>query len=294
MFSPGSRAGLVAALISAVAFGVNIVGAKLTAGAGISAPLLVFYRTLVMLLLVGAALLLFQRKPTISRNAWIATATLGATSAAMGLAYLSSVAFIPVTVAAVIFYTYPILIVLVSPWATGVPLRPQHLLIALVAFIGVSLVVGPGLGALDWRGLALALAASVMTTSQFLVANRVAKESTLAKLFWVQLIVAGVSAIAASSFGALAGPASLAAEPVGVAITLVGYVIGSAGLIYALSRLSAVIAGLVFCLEPVVSAIASALILDETMNAVQYAGGALVLIAVACAMLAPANKGAPV
>jgi drug/metabolite transporter (DMT)-like permease len=38
---------------------------------------------------------------------------------AIGTAYLSSVAFIPVTVAVVVFYTFPVLIVLASPLVEG-------------------------------------------------------------------------------------------------------------------------------------------------------------------------------
>ena len=45
----------------------------------------------------------------------------------VGLCYLSSVAFIPVTVAAVVFYAYPSLIVLASPFVDGARLTPRSL-----------------------------------------------------------------------------------------------------------------------------------------------------------------------
>jgi drug/metabolite transporter (DMT)-like permease len=293
MVEAGARAGFVAALIAATAFGVNIIGAKLSASAGLPAPLLVFYRALLMLLLVAAASAILRRAPIIDRGNWPAMAGLVLTSAGMGLAYLSSVAFIPVTVAAVVFYTYPILIVLVSPWATGHPMRPRRLAIACVAFFGVGLVVGPSFDAFDWRGLALALGASMLTVGQFIIANRVAREATLAKLFWVQLGVAPIAAVAAFASGGFAGPAALAVAPLGVVITVAGYVIGSAGVIYSLARLNAVVAGLVFCLEPVVAAIASALMLGEALALIQYAGGGLVIAAVAAAMIVSARDLKP-
>ena len=50
--------------------------------------------------------------------------------------------------------------------------------------------------------------------------------------------------------------------------------------IIALTRISAVVAGLTFCLEPVVAAITSAIVLDERLGVTQYAGGALVIGAI--------------
>jgi drug/metabolite transporter (DMT)-like permease len=47
-----------------------------------------------------------------------------------------------------------------------------------------------------------------------------------------------------------------------------------------LTRISAVVAGLTFCLEPVVAAITSAIVLDERLGVTQYAGGALVIGAI--------------
>ena len=50
---------------------------------------------------------------------------LGLSTAFVGLCYLSSVAFIPVTVAAVVFYAFPSLIVLASPLVDGTRLTPR-------------------------------------------------------------------------------------------------------------------------------------------------------------------------
>jgi drug/metabolite transporter (DMT)-like permease len=40
------------------------------------------------------------------------------------------------------------------------------------------------------------------------------------------------------------------------------------------------VAGLAFCLEPVVAAITSALVLGERLAPIQYAGGAIVIFAI--------------
>lgn len=291
--SSRSRAGLAAAIIAAFAFGVNTVAAKASATLGVSAPLIVFYRLLAMLAVVVVAIIVTRGSIKTTRDSIPAMIVLIVTNAGMGLAYLSSVAFIPVTVAAVIFYTYPILIVLAGPMATGRSLQPRELIVSFIAFAGIILVVGPSFGALDPRGLALALLGSAITACQFFAANRVAGESTTAKLFWGTLGALPIAGAVLAATTGFAGPQALTLAPTPVAITIVGYVIGSVGLIVSLSRLNAAVAGLVFCLEPVISALVSAAWLDERLTSVQYAGGALVICAVIATTFAPTRALKP-
>jgi len=63
---------------------------------------------------------------------------LGLGSTGVSICYLSSVAFIPITIAAVIFYTFPILIVVLSPIIDRKPLTFAMMAIVLAAFIGSS------------------------------------------------------------------------------------------------------------------------------------------------------------
>lgn len=288
--SIGSRAGLPAALTASFFFGINTVAAKLSADAGAGGPTIVLYRTAVMIALIIAASVLLRLPLRIARPFWPAMAVMMATSAGMGICYMSSVSFIPVTVAAVLFYTYPIVIVLAAPFVEKRMLERRELLVALVAFAGIVLVVGPSFHALDPRGLALALLASAFTASQFFAANRVAAEPVPAKLFWVQLGVLPIAAALASMAGGLAPARAFADAPGALAVIIACYVIGSTAMIVALSRLNAAIAALIFCLEPVVSAVSSAVWLDERLTMVQYLGGALVVAAVAATALAPARQ----
>jgi drug/metabolite transporter (DMT)-like permease len=70
------------------------------------------------------------------------------------------------------------------------------------------------------------------------------------------------------------------AATVPIALTIGGFLLGFVSQIIALTRISAVVAGLTFCLEPVVAAITSAIVLDERLGVTQYAGGALVIGAI--------------
>jgi drug/metabolite transporter (DMT)-like permease len=280
--SPASASigGLMAALASATCYGLNIVSARFAAEAGIQGPSLLTWRVGVMLALVVAVVLVTRQGLGVPKSERAALAWLALGSTTVGLCYLSSVAFIPVTVAAVVFYTFPICIVLASPFVEGRRITAQLFGIVLLAFVGVVLVVGPGLGDLDPRGLLLAGGASLSATLQFFAAARCRVTSTASKIFWIHLLVLPVGYLTAQATGGIASLSGLAAAPLAVAFTIGGFVAGFVLQLSALARISAVVAGLAFCLEPVMAALSSAFFLGERLALLQYVGGALVIGAI--------------
>ncbi len=275
-----ARIGLGFAVASAVCYGANIIGARLVADLGMSGPVVVAWRTLIMLVGLGALAVLWRASLVIAPEDRRIMALLGGTSAIIGTAYLSSVAFLPVSVAVVIFYTFPILIVLAEPFVTGARFGLFRLALAGVAFLGVMLVVGPG-GPLDWRGVALAVLASVGAAAQFFAGARLAHVPNVAKLFWINLIVLPVVTVIVMLTGGF-GPVSAVAEaPLAAFVAVGGFILGIALQFAALARASAAATALAFCLEPVAAAAFAALILGERMAGLQYLGVALVLGAVA-------------
>jgi drug/metabolite transporter (DMT)-like permease len=272
--------GLLFALASASLYGFNIVYARIASFAGASGSAIVVYRVFLMLVLVGIVAAVTRSSLKAAREERDTLLLLGVSTAFVGLCYLSSVAFIPVTVAAVVFYTFPILIVLASPLVEGTRLTPALLGVVALATLGVGLVVGPAFGDLDWRGLALAFAASIATAIQFFAAARCRRTGVMAKTFWIHLLVLPTAALISLAAGQLAPPSALALAPFAVAMTIGGYIIGFVLQFVALGRITAVAAGIIYCAEPVVAALSSALILNETLAPLQIAGGALVLAAI--------------
>lgn len=272
--------GLLFAIGSASFYGLNIVYARMASFAGVSGSAIVLYRVLLMLAFVGIAAAIGRRSLKVAREERGIMLLLGVATALVGILYLSSVTYIPVTVAAVVFYTFPILIVLASPFVEKTPLTPTLIGVVLVATLGVMLVVGPAFGDLDWRGLALAFGASVATAIQFFAAARSKKTTVMAKVFWINLLVVPTAALISFSIGQLVPPTALAIAPYAVAMTIGGYLFGFVLQFLALGRITAVAAGIIYCTEPVVAAISSAYILGENLAPLQLLGGALVLSAI--------------
>lgn len=284
------------ALVSATFYGLNIVYARLASFAGASGSAIVVYRVFLMLVLVGIAAVVMRRSLAMAREERGIMLLLGVATALVGVCYLSSVAFIPVTVAAVVFYTFPIFIVLASPFVEGTRLTPSLLGVVAVAITGVVMVVGPALGDLDWRGLALALAASVATATQFFAAARCRRTGVVAKVFWIHVLVLPTAALIGLVTGQLAPPSTLALAPFAVGMTIGGYVLGFMLQFLALGRITAVAAGIIYCTEPVVAAVSSAVLLGETLSPPQMMGGALVLSAIVANVLLEQRrlKNAPI
>lgn len=272
--------GIGLALGSAAAFGTNIVSAQLAAQAGLSGPLLVFYRVFIMLALVFGAALIWRSALSVPARQRPALICFGLSSALVGSAYLSSVAFLPVTVAAVVFYTFPVLIVLAEPLVTSARFSPDRLMVALIAFLGVAMVVGPDLEGLDPRGLALAMAASVMAAAQFFAASASNDTPLIPKLFWSHLLILPVTAVILMITEGFLAPNALLLAPAAVSVTIGGYLIGFLLQVLALMRVAPGAAGLAFCAEPVFAVVIAAWLLGERVGALQYAGGALVIAAI--------------
>ncbi len=286
--------GLLLAFASAAAFGTNIVSAQIAGAAGLGGPLLVFYRVLIMLVLVGAAALLARASLGLLRGQRLPVLRFGIATALVGTAYLSSVSFVPVSVAAVIFYTYPVLIVLLEPLLTRAPFRADRLVVAIVAFIGIALVVGPDLHGLDPRGLALAGLASLAAAAQFFAAASCASIATMPKLFWSHVVILPVTLLILALTGGFLPPQAFLLAPIALAVTYGGYLVGFVLQILALARIAPGPAGLAYCAEPIIAVAIAAVVLSERLGSLQYAGGALVIAALVTNVILEQSRRRPV
>ncbi len=287
-----SGTGLVFALSGAFFYGFNITFAKIAAELGVGGPMIVAERVLVMIaigLLIGR---LTGASFSVPRHERVSLFALGLGSTGVSICYISSVAFIPITIAAVIFYTFPILIVVLSPLIDRKPLTVSMMAIVLAAFIGVVLVLGTTDASLDPRGLLLAAGASASAAIQFFAGTRCRQTGTAAKLVFSQVIVLPTALFTVYFIGSVFTIDSQLAAFVPVWLTIGGFVFGFGFQILALTRISASVAGLAFCLEPVVAAITSAIVLGERLAIIQYIGGAIVISAIIATVIVERNKAA--
>jgi drug/metabolite transporter (DMT)-like permease len=285
-----SGAGLAFALSGAFFYGFNITFAKIAAELGVGGPMIVAERVLVMIAIGVVIGRLTRASFYVPRNERMPLFGLGLGSTGVSICYISSVAFIPITIAAVIFYTFPILIVVLSPFIDRKPLTLAMMAIALAAFIGVVLVLGTTDAGLDPRGLLLAAGASISAAIQFFAGTRCRQTGTAAKLVISQVIVLPSALLTVYFTGAIFTVDSQMIAFVPVWLTIGGFVFGFGFQILALARISASVAGLAFCLEPVVAALTSAIVLGERLASIQYLGGMIVIAAIIATVFVERSK----
>ncbi len=274
--------GSIACLLSAVAFGLMAVFAKLAYDDGVSVGALL----LVRFGLAGALLLTVaqvkDRFRGLSREAVVAGLLMGAVGyAAQAGLYLAALTHVDASLVALVFAVYPLL-VMVAAVAIGRDRFSRERGIALVvALVGVTLVLGGATGArFDLVGAALALGSAVVYTGYILVGDRVAGADPLA---FAALVCCGGFATYAGSSVVTGGPDLAFAAQGWLWLVLIALVSTVAAIILFFAGLASVgpsVAALLSMIEPVVTVAGAALVFGESLSLQQALGGALVLGAV--------------
>ncbi|MDQ0396277.1 DMT family transporter [Labrys monachus] len=285
--------GLGLGLLAAVSYGSNVPFAKLSAEAGVSGPNVVFYRSLLMVALLGLFALSRRAPLAVPQGVRLPVLGLGVATSFVGICYISSVAFIPVGVATIIYYLYPLVILVVSPWVDSERLTPARLMIFALAFLGLVVAIGPAFTSLDPRGLVLAMLGSAAAAAQFFFAARATRAiGPVAAGFWAQAIQMPAALGICLLAGGPVAPAALAGAAWPVGMTCALFILAFA-LHLASARMAPPAAlGLVFCAEPVASILLAARLLGETLAPAQLAGGCLVLLAIVGSVVVESRRPA--
>jgi drug/metabolite transporter (DMT)-like permease len=285
----GDPFGMALAALSAATFGVGTTLARLAYDGGSTPFTVVLLRTAAFVLLVGAPLALIGRDLRINRRTLLATLWMAVTLGVVALGYQGSVAFIPVSLAALVFYSFPLLVALIAAAAGRDRLTMRSGGALVTAFAGLALTLGPGLASLDWRGIALAIMAALgmaLTLSFGGEATR-AKDPMVMSVYtnvWM-LLAFGLLALTG---GGLSPPRTAIGLSAATGVCL-SYVIAYVCWYTALGLVRPVRLAALFNIEPVVTLFVAWLVLGERLSAVQLAGAALVLASVAAATLRPSG-----
>jgi len=267
--------GVLAALAGAAAYGLNIPAAKIATGYGVDGQALIALRSVASLLVFALAMLAFGWRPRPAPRDLRNILLLGLFSTGTALGYIGAVMRLPVSVAVLVFYMFPLWIILIAVAREGRSALTRMAAFVL-AFSGILVVVGGDFGTLDPLGLLLAFGASLSSAAMFLAGSRV-RSNRMTALFVVQW---------PNLFGALGVMLLVTGAPTREALDLataaiivstLGYYVGFTLQIMASQRLAPAAAGLLFLFEPVVSIAAAVLVLGEPMTGMKLGGVALVL-----------------
>ncbi len=270
--------GVLFALATACGLGAITTQAKLVYADGGNALTLMLTRFVVSTLVFGLLLLARRRSPAVApRDRW-PLAALGFIWSGATICYLLSVETLSVSLAVLVFYTYPLLVLGYSLARRELP--PSAGLIALFAgaFSGLYLALSGGELRLAPAGIAFAVAASAGAAFTFVCGARVAPRiSPLLMTFWIN--AAGLLLILPLMVDRVALPVG-AGGLIALLAATGFYIVAILSQFAALARLPAARAAFLLNLEPVVSILLARLLLAEVLDPLQWSGVVLVISAV--------------
>ena len=245
----------------------------------------VLMRTGIITLVLGALVLFSGTGLYLPRKAFAALALQVLATVMTSFGYLASVAFIPVAQAVIVFFMFPVLILLAAPLVEGGPVSMWRLAVAGLAFFGLAVATGPQFNTLNPAGLALAFIAAVGAMLQFFSGRSLARYLPASVTgFLVHLILlptAFLAALATGSWrlallttGSVAATGYIAAFAVGLA-----YACGYFCHMKALTRAPSSVVAPFFNTEPLIAISVAYILLGQTLTVNQYAGGIVVLAA---------------
>lgn len=200
--------------------------------------------------------------------------------AAQTVAVHVAVKLMPVALAILLFYTYPLLTGLASSFLGGERLTPRLLGALVVAFAGLSLALGVAWNGIDIRGVMAALFASASFTAVLVLAPRLTPSLAAPLRTFLMMSTATTLFVAASAvtqqFEWPAGSAGVA----GLLGLTVFYAIGITTLFLVLPLLGPTQTAVILNLEPIAVALVAWAALGEALSATQMAGAIVVVAAV--------------
>lgn len=198
--------------------------------------------------------------------------------------YLSAVAYIPVSLAVLLFYTFPILTALLVAARTQQLPRIDELLILLLAFGGIVLALGVSSLELQPLGIGLALLAALGVSVNLLISESVLRKTSQA-VFTLHMsigaFVCATLAILASGSFSLPQPGTMGL--LAFAIMLLAFTIAFLSVYASVRSIGSVPLAMLMNLEPVATILFALALLGEAMTARQGIGAGLVLVSIVAA-----------
>ncbi|MFO0998068.1 MAG: DMT family transporter [Alphaproteobacteria bacterium] len=284
--------GVGAVVIAAFGFGTSAVLAAIIFRSGGNQFALLVLRTAIA---AGAATLFLAARGEpirLPQRERLGCALIGLITAGQSFAYFTAFQFIPVSLATLIVYLYPLIVALVRRATHREPLGPLQLAALGTAFLGLALALDVTGEGIDWRGVVFALIDAFSSAAITLLGARVLGGAGTMQLTIHSSAVSLVTLLLCAELAGFGlhlpsdagGWSALAAAPF-------LYLVGILGFFKGIQTIGPTRTTMVSNIEPVVILVLAALLLDESLSLQQLLGAALVIGAVVATQIARARAG---
>jgi drug/metabolite transporter (DMT)-like permease len=285
------RQGLILILVSTLAYGTLPIIGKAAYATGLRPEPLLAWRFVIAAVLF--ALLSRGKGPPVTFRQRLVLWGLGVVFVVNALAYFTALQTVPAATVALLIYTYPVIVTLLSGIAGLDPLTPRGLVGAGLAVAGCALTatgeIAGGAGVVYALVSAFVYATYVVLSSRFAAgvpsltaALHLAQASALVCIGWALLHGTGLSV-----------PASLQAWAAIVALAVISTVVALRAVLAGMARVGPARASVLSSLEVVVTMVFAVVLLGERLSPRQGVGALLILGAVAFQNLATLRRLRP-
>jgi len=286
-----TRAGLIAVVLTAALVSLSSIFSRFSYDLGNNPQTLILLRYLMFCPLCLLLIKLTGQSLNLARQQFPATYLAGFFYTLGSGSLLASMYFLPVSLAIVIFYTYPILTLagrrLIDRQAPGL----IEAVCFLLAFFGLFLALNISGARPDTVGVMFALTASASMSVSYLISDsRLKAVPSITLTFHLAvagLILAAVLIITTRSFNP--GQISLA-NIVYILGAILCFAFAFIFMFKGISLIGAVNTSMILNLEPVFTIALSVLLLGESLSEIQLIGAVLVIAAIVVVQLYQARK----
>lgn len=271
--------GTLFALLTACGLGAITTQAKVFYADGGNALTLMLARFAISTLVFGLILLLRRAQFRVDPGKRLPLGALGFVWSGAMICYLMAVETISVSLAVLILYFYPLLVLAYSLLRGQLRASPALVGLFCAAFTGLYLALSGGEITVSLQGATFAALASCGAAYTFISGARVAPSmSPLLVTFWVN--ATGLLMILPLMPGNLALPSAVSSAMLALTLATLFYLVAILSQFQALARLPAARAAFLLNLEPVVSILLASLVLKEALSLTQASGVILVIAVV--------------
>ena len=279
-------------LVAAACFGTLGMFSKLFYDAGGEAWTLLFLRFVVTgPVLVVLALALRERLP--HRRVALLGALLGVLQIGVAYSLFEGFERAPVALVTLLYFAYPLVTAVGATLLYREELGIRRGLILAVALTGVALTIGIPDSA-NWVGIVLGLVAGLCVSALILSSRYLMVSGDLSPVTLSALMFTSPAIVLALVIPARAPSFDLSGEAWGwaAAAVFVGAVIPITLFYSGVKRAGATAAGLLSTVEPVVSVLLAYAVLGESLSALQFVGGTLIIMSVIALSVEGSRSGA--
>ncbi|QRG68286.1 DMT family transporter [Brevibacillus choshinensis] len=271
--------GVLYVFVSAAGFGVMSIFAVYAYGAGVSVSTLLFLRFLFASALFFGWLALRKESLRLHRKQALSLFCLGGVLYTLqSLSFFSSVQYIPTSMAALLLYTFPVFVAILSYFVDKEKLRKKTVIAMLISLVGLGMVLGLSFGGIRPLGVVLALAAALFYSVYIITGNRVVKGlSPFVTSAYISLFASLSTFLVAQKDGGIDLSFGVQGWWALGGIVVFSTVLAISTFFRGLQLIGSTKASVLSTLEPVVTFAFSALLLGESFQWLQLLGGAAVL-----------------